>query len=88
VRPEAAAPLRASRHAATQLLGADLVVSTARSSAVGIILTPPKLERVPTWGAPDHSANLLENRAIRLRHVSSPCFIYIDLHKESGDLCP
>jgi hypothetical protein len=31
--------------------GADLVVSTTRSSAVGIMLTPPKLERVPTWGS-------------------------------------
>jgi len=29
---------------------ADLVVSTTRSSAVGIMVTPPKLERVPTWG--------------------------------------
>ena len=31
--------------------GADLVVSTTRSSAVGIMLTPPKLERVPTCGS-------------------------------------
>ena len=30
---------------------ADLVVSITRSSAVGIMLTPPKLERVPTWGS-------------------------------------
>ncbi len=42
----------------TQLLGqaadlvlADLVVSITRSSAVGSMLTPPKLERVPTWGS-------------------------------------
>ena len=29
---------------------ADLVVSTTRSSAVGTMVTPPKLERVPPWG--------------------------------------
>ena len=30
---------------------ADLVVSTTRSSAVGTMVTPPKLERVPTCGS-------------------------------------
>jgi hypothetical protein len=53
---------------------ADLVVSTTRSSAVGIMLTPPKLERVPTWGTPDHSANRLRlgRRAISALPL---CFI-------------
>jgi len=42
----------------------QVVVSITRSSAVGIMLTPPKLERVPTWGTPDHSASRLGRGAI------------------------
>jgi len=62
---------------------ADLVVSITRSSAVGIMLTPPKLERVPTWGSAWPFGQPSRKKGY-LRHVSSPYFIDIDLHERSG----